>query len=78
MTEVLERAQTASVRDILEKAQSGERIDDGEAVTLLRSRDLLAVGRVANELRGRKTDPGAHLVHHRPEPELHEHLHHRL
>jgi cyclic dehypoxanthinyl futalosine synthase len=58
MTELLERTRAGSVREILEKAQSGARIDENEAVTLLRSRDLLAVGRVANELRGRKTDPG--------------------
>src|SRR6185312_16000381 len=36
---------------------AGERIDDAEGVALLRSRDLVAVGRVANELRNRKTDP---------------------
>jgi len=47
-----------TVREILDKALEGERITDAEAVALLRSRDLLAVGRVANELRGRKTDPG--------------------
>ena len=58
MTGVLERSQTGqSVRAILDKALEGSRIDDGEAVTLLRSRELVAVGRVANELRGRKTDP---------------------
>ena len=33
---------------ILEKAFEGERITDEDAVALLRSRDLLAVGRVAN------------------------------
>jgi len=42
---------------VLEKALEGERIDDTEALVLLESRDLLAVGRVANELRGRRTDP---------------------
>ncbi len=42
---------------ILEKARAGERISDEEAVVLLRSRDLVAVGQVANEIRGRKTDP---------------------
>jgi cyclic dehypoxanthinyl futalosine synthase len=41
---------------ILEKALDGERISDGEAVTLLRARDLVAVGRVADELRNRKID----------------------
>jgi cyclic dehypoxanthinyl futalosine synthase len=42
---------------ILAAALSGERISDSDALTLLESRDLLAVGRVANELRARRTDP---------------------
>ncbi|MGH2970929.1 MAG: cyclic dehypoxanthinyl futalosine synthase [Gaiellaceae bacterium] len=42
---------------ILEKAAEGERITDDEAVALLRSRDLVSVGRVANEVRNRKHDP---------------------
>ena len=46
------------VADVLEKALGGERISDADAVTLLRSRDLVTVGRAANELRARKTDPG--------------------
>ena len=46
-----------ATRQILDKALDGERITDEDAVALLRSRDLVAVGRVANELRGRKTDP---------------------
>jgi cyclic dehypoxanthinyl futalosine synthase len=46
-----------TVREILDKALDGERISDEEAVALLRSRELVAVGRVADELRGRKTDP---------------------
>ncbi len=41
----------------LEKAVAGERISDDEAVELLESRDLVAVGRAADELRRRKTDP---------------------
>src|SRR5207244_7908141 len=40
-----------------EKALDGERIDDAEALALLESRDLVAVGRAANELRARRTDP---------------------
>ena len=43
--------------EILERASAGGRIDDAEALTLLESRDLVAVGRVANELRARRTDP---------------------
>jgi cyclic dehypoxanthinyl futalosine synthase len=43
--------------EALERAREGERITDEEAVALLRSRDLVAVGRVANEIRNRKHDP---------------------
>jgi cyclic dehypoxanthinyl futalosine synthase len=46
-----------SVKDVLEKASSGERITDADAIALLRSRDLVAVGRVANEIRNRLNDP---------------------
>ena len=46
-----------TVRAILDKAREGERISDAEAVTLLESKDLVAVGRAADELRGRRTDP---------------------
>jgi cyclic dehypoxanthinyl futalosine synthase len=45
------------VAAILEKALDGERITDDEAVELLESRDLVAVGRAADELRNRKVDP---------------------
>jgi cyclic dehypoxanthinyl futalosine synthase len=57
LSNVLERPRTDSVRSILDKALDGGRISEDEAVTLLRSRELVAVGRAANELRGRKTDP---------------------
>ena len=46
-----------SVGAVLEKALGGERITDDDAIALLRSRDLVAVGRVANEIRNRMTDP---------------------
>jgi cyclic dehypoxanthinyl futalosine synthase len=46
-----------TVRGILEKAREGERITDAEAVTLLESKELVAIGRAADELRGRRTDP---------------------
>ncbi|HEY4348654.1 MAG TPA: cyclic dehypoxanthinyl futalosine synthase [Gaiellaceae bacterium] len=49
---------TKATSPILEKALAGERIDDAEALALLESRDLLSVGRVANEMRARRTDPG--------------------
>jgi cyclic dehypoxanthinyl futalosine synthase len=44
-------------RQILDKALDGERITDAEALTLLESKDLVSVGRTANELRARHTDP---------------------
>jgi cyclic dehypoxanthinyl futalosine synthase len=47
----------SAVSVALEKALDGERINDEDAAALLRSRDLVAVGRVANELRNRKVDP---------------------
>jgi cyclic dehypoxanthinyl futalosine synthase len=49
--------ETHTVDAILEKALDGERISDDEAVGLLRSRELVPVGRVADELRNRKVDP---------------------
>jgi len=45
-----------STPEILEKALSGERITDEEALVLLRSRDLVSVGRAADDLRNRKID----------------------
>ena len=47
----------ASVAEVLERALDGERISDEDAIVLLRSRDLVAVGRVANEMRNRQNDP---------------------
>ena len=46
-----------SVGDVLGKALGGERITDEDAIALLRSRDLVAVGRVASEIRNRLNDP---------------------
>jgi cyclic dehypoxanthinyl futalosine synthase len=46
-----------TVQSVLTKALDGERISDEDAVILLQSRDLVAVGRAANELRNRKADP---------------------
>ena len=40
---------------VLERALSGERICEADALALLRSRDLVSVGRAADELRNRKT-----------------------
>src|SRR2546426_8885187 len=47
-----------SVAEILESALDGVRISDDDALALLKSRDLVAVGKAADELRRRKTDPG--------------------
>jgi cyclic dehypoxanthinyl futalosine synthase len=49
--------QEVGIGQILEKALEGERISDEEALDLLESRDLVPVGRVADELRRRRTDP---------------------
>jgi cyclic dehypoxanthinyl futalosine synthase len=46
-----------SVAQVLDKALDGERISDDEAVELLDSRDLVSVGKAADELRRRRTDP---------------------
>ena len=43
--------------EILERAREGDRMSEADAVELLRSRDLVAVGRAADELRARRTDP---------------------
>ena len=48
---------TPTVAEILERVLDGERLGDEDALTLLESRDLVAVGRVANEIRSRKHDP---------------------
>ena len=53
----LPRDPRVTVTAILERTLDGERISDAEAMTLLQSRDLVSVGRVANELRNRKADP---------------------
>jgi cyclic dehypoxanthinyl futalosine synthase len=50
--------QTASVSEVLDRALAGERIDDDDAAVLLSSRDLVAIGRTAHELRNRKSPPG--------------------
>jgi cyclic dehypoxanthinyl futalosine synthase len=46
-----------TVREILDKALQGERLTDTDAVTLLESKELVAIGRAADELRARRTDP---------------------
>jgi len=48
---------TPEVADVLEKALDGERLTDDDTVLLLRSRDLVAVGRAANAVRNRLNDP---------------------
>jgi len=51
-------AAAPTVSEALDRALSGERITDEDACALLRSRDLVAIGRAANELRNRATEPG--------------------
>jgi cyclic dehypoxanthinyl futalosine synthase len=46
------------VAEALDKALSGERITDADAVELLRSRDLVAIGKAAHALRNRRNEPG--------------------
>ncbi|HYZ78614.1 MAG TPA: cyclic dehypoxanthinyl futalosine synthase [Gaiellaceae bacterium] len=46
-----------AVAEILERALEGERIWEADALALLESRDLVAVGRAAQQIRERKTDP---------------------
>jgi cyclic dehypoxanthinyl futalosine synthase len=45
------------VAEILERTLTGHRLGDEDAAVLLRSRDLVRVGRTADELRNRKVDP---------------------
>ena len=47
-----------TVAPVLAKVRDGERIDQEDALTLLRSRDLVSIGRAANEIRNQKADPG--------------------
>ena len=46
-----------TVAEVLDKALAGERIDEADALTLLESKELVPIGRAADELRSRKTDP---------------------
>jgi cyclic dehypoxanthinyl futalosine synthase len=46
-----------TVAQVLDRALSGERISDDAALVLLRSRELVPVGKAADELRARRTDP---------------------
>jgi cyclic dehypoxanthinyl futalosine synthase len=55
--DTVSQAVLPSVSEVLEKALDGERISDDDAIALLRSRDLVAVGRAANEVRRRLNDP---------------------
>jgi 2-iminoacetate synthase ThiH len=45
---LLQSGSAPAVAEALAKARDGERITDEDAVALLRSRDLVAVGRAAN------------------------------
>ncbi|HJS70927.1 MAG TPA: cyclic dehypoxanthinyl futalosine synthase [Gaiellaceae bacterium] len=45
-----------AIAEILDRALGGERLSDEDALVLLGSRDLVRVGRVADELRNRRVD----------------------
>jgi cyclic dehypoxanthinyl futalosine synthase len=49
---------TRTVSEILDHVLDGERLSDADALTLMRSRDLVAIGAAANEIRNRKANPG--------------------
>ncbi|MDH5280158.1 MAG: CofH family radical SAM protein, partial [Thermoleophilia bacterium] len=57
MTVTMPPSDNVSLGEIRDKALDGERLTDDDAISLLRSRDLVAVGRVANEIRSRLNDP---------------------
>ncbi|MEZ5079084.1 MAG: cyclic dehypoxanthinyl futalosine synthase [Thermoleophilia bacterium] len=50
-------APDTTTQDILDRTLDGERLGEDDAVRLLRSGDLVAVGRAARELRNRRTPP---------------------
>ncbi|MEI6689290.1 MAG: cyclic dehypoxanthinyl futalosine synthase [Thermoleophilia bacterium] len=49
---------TKTVSEILKSVLDGERLSDADALTLMQSRDLVAIGAAANEIRNRKANPG--------------------
>jgi len=49
---------TRTVEQILDGVLAGERLADADALTLMRSRDLVAIGAAANEVRNRINPPG--------------------
>jgi cyclic dehypoxanthinyl futalosine synthase len=50
-------AATDATAAVLDRALSGQRISEVDAAALLRSRDLVAIGQAAQQIRERKTDP---------------------
>lgn len=55
----------AGLEDIGEKVASGQRISDADALRLYRSRDIHAVGAIANVVRERKNAHRATFIHNR-------------
>jgi cyclic dehypoxanthinyl futalosine synthase len=49
---------TGMVAEILARTLAGERLSDENALALLGSRELIRIGKAANEVRNRKNDPG--------------------
>jgi cyclic dehypoxanthinyl futalosine synthase len=56
-SDTVSQGSNGAVRAVLERALDGERISDEDAVVLLRSRELVPIGRTANEIRNRLNDP---------------------
>ena len=54
-----------ALRPIAEKIEAQERISDAEAVALYQSRDLNALGMMANVIRERKNGNCASYIHNR-------------
>ena len=48
---------TRTVTEILARVLDGERLEDADALTLMESSDLVAIGAAANEIRNRKSNP---------------------
>src|SRR4029078_5666159 len=66
MRAVIVATPTSPVQTVLDKALSGQRISDGDARTLLESRELVAIGRAAHALPCRPTHDDRHAVTHLP------------
>ncbi len=63
MSRILEQlAEAAGLRDLYEKVQAGERLSYEDGVRLFRSRELMLVGAMANEVRERRHGDATYFV----------------